>query len=193
MVVVAVDDELDGVPPLEDRAQVDHLHAGLLALIQQCRHDQLRRLPAKQLPAEAIDRFFFEVPDIVALDEFDEVPLRVAAQRALAEMGIGRKVAVWGNVQVGEIAAAATRHQDFFADLVRAIQHGHAAAATGGRYGAHQAGGAGSENQRVRHSGRPVNRYRHPVLIQNCADGVFLHRFPMRGVVEYRALVITEK
>ena len=81
------------------------------AFVQQHLHDLLRRVVAEQL-AE-----FLLVPgDAVALDHGDEIPWRVAGQRALAEMRIRRQEVGRRRAGVGEVAAAAARHQDLLAD-----------------------------------------------------------------------------
>jgi hypothetical protein len=53
-------------------------------------------------------------------------------------------------VQVGEIAAPATGNEDFFADALSALQHGHATAALAGFHGAHEPGCAPAENDDVK-------------------------------------------
>lgn len=53
-------------------------------------------------------------------------------------------------MQVGEVAAPASGDQDFLAQPVRVFQNGNAPAAPARLYGAHQAGRASTENQRVK-------------------------------------------
>ena len=49
---------------------------------------------------------FFEILDAVFLNQFDEIPLGVAAERAFAKMWIGRKEPFRTDMKIGEIASA---------------------------------------------------------------------------------------
>ena len=82
-------------------------------------------------------------------DEAHEVGRRIAGERRLGEVWIGRKKILRAGVQVGEIAAAAAGDQDFLADAVRAFEHQNAPPALARFHGTHQPGGAGSENDDV--------------------------------------------
>lgn len=62
------------------------------------------------------------------LHQCNEVSGRVAGQGRLAEVGIARKEILWRAVQVGEIAAAATRDQDLAADAIGAFEDDDASA-----------------------------------------------------------------
>ena len=52
-------------------------------------------------------------------------------------------------MQVGEITTTTTRHQDFLADLVRALKHDDAASTIACRDGAHEAGGATTQDNYI--------------------------------------------
>jgi len=52
-------------------------------------------------------------------------------------------------MQVGEVAAAATRHQDFFADLVGAFEHDHTSSAIAGRDCAQEPGSTATDDDYV--------------------------------------------
>ena len=52
-------------------------------------------------------------------------------------------------MQVGEITTATTRHQDFLANLVRALKHDDPAPTTAGRNGAHEAGSATTQDNYI--------------------------------------------
>jgi hypothetical protein len=119
-----------------------HVRCG--ALVEQHPHDQLGRLVAEQL-AELL----LVVGDAMALDQRDEVGGRVARQRRLAEVRVRRQEVLRADVQVGEVAAPAAGHEDLLAHAVGALEHQHAAAAPAGFDGAHQAGGAGPDDDDV--------------------------------------------
>jgi uncharacterized protein YajQ (UPF0234 family) len=79
-------------------------------------------------------------------------------------MRIGRQVIGRGRAGIGEIAAPAAGHQDLLADLVGVVDHQHAATALARGNGAHQPGGAGTDDQHVvsslRHRLHPDLPYR---------------------------------
>jgi len=81
-------------------------------------------MQAKQLPVFAL--FVFEP---VPLHQVDKVPLRILTQRRLAKMLIGREKILRLDIEIGEIAATAARHQDFFTDLICTLEHKNPAAA----------------------------------------------------------------
>ena len=66
-------------------------------------------------------------------------------------------------MQIGKITAPATRHQDFFTHFVGTLEHNHAATALCGSDSAHQAGGAGADDQGV----RVVSRHGGEILKYN--------------------------
>src|SRR3546814_6518244 len=82
-------------------------HAGHLALVEQHAHDLLRGLVAEQLP-----ELLLVVRDAVVLDHGDEVGRRVARQRGLAVVRIGREEILRAGAGVGEVAAPAAGHRD---------------------------------------------------------------------------------
>ena len=114
------------------------------ALGEQQVDDLPRRPVAEQLP----ERLF--VPgDAVAFDEGDEVRGRVAAQRRLGEVRVGRDEAIGRGVEVGEVAPPAARDEDLPARRFGVLDHQHAASALAGLARAHQAGRAGAEDDDV--------------------------------------------
>ncbi len=86
----------------------------------------------------------------MTFDQREEVRRRVAAQRRLGEMGVGREIAVWRGVDVGEIAAAAAGDQDLLAGLVGVIEDEEALTALPGRRRAHEARSASAEDDGVK-------------------------------------------
>src|ERR1700759_1073826 len=64
-------------------------------------------------------------------------------------MRIRRDEVFWRAMNVGEIASSAARDKDLLSGPVSQFQHGDAAPALPCFHGAHQAGGAGTENERV--------------------------------------------
>ena len=79
----------------------------------------------------------------------NEVPLCIAAQCGNAETGIGGDEMRWIAMQVGEVTAAATRHENFLTNFVRAFEHDNAAATMPCRNSAHQPGGASAEDRHI--------------------------------------------
>ena len=82
-------------------------------------------------------------------DQRDEIRGRVAGQRRLGEMRIGREEILGLAVEVGEVAAAAAGDENLLAQAVGVFEHGDAASALAGLDGAHQARCAAAENQCV--------------------------------------------
>src|SRR5258707_1147349 len=119
-------------------AQID---AGGRALRQEHREDLARRSVAEKL-AES----FLVIANAMALDQRDEIVLRIAAERRLAEMRIGGKKTLRRSFQIREIAAAAARDENLGARLVVVLEQQHATAATPGRHRAHQAGRSGAHD-----------------------------------------------
>jgi hypothetical protein len=72
------------------------------------------------------------IGDAVLVHQLDEVPGRVAGQRRLAEVRVGRQEVGRCGAGVGEVAAATAGHQDLLADLVGMVDHLHLAAALAG-------------------------------------------------------------
>jgi hypothetical protein len=83
-------------------------------------------MQAKQLSVFAL--FVFEP---VPLHQVDKVPLRVLTQRRLAKVLVGRQKVLRLDIEIGEIAAAAARHQDFFTDLICTLEQENLTAALG--------------------------------------------------------------
>ena len=118
--------------------------ARCLALLHQHGDDLPRRTVAEQLAERLL------VPgDAVAFDQRDEIGRRVAAQCRLGEMRVGRKKALGGGVEVGEVAPAAARYQDLAARRIAVIDQQHAPSPRAGGHRAHHAGGAGAQHDCV--------------------------------------------
>ena len=83
------------------------------------------------------------------LHHVEEVARRVACERGAAEVLIGRQEPLRPAVQIGEVAAPAAGNQDLLAGLARMVQHHHAAPVPPGGECAHQAGGAGAQDDDV--------------------------------------------
>ena len=90
--------------------------------------------------------FALFIVDAMLFHHGDKIPLGIAAQCGLAEVGVGRYEIFRLNTLVGEITAPAARHQDFLADLVGFFQHQHAPSAPGCGNSAHQARSAGAKD-----------------------------------------------
>ena len=114
---------------------------GLRALVEQHAHDQLRGLVAEQLA-----EFLFVVRDAVTLDHRDEIPWRVARQCGFAEMRIGREKILGRRVHIGEIAAAAARHQNFPGNPIRVFDDTDSPATLPGDQRAHETGRAAADD-----------------------------------------------
>jgi hypothetical protein len=120
------------------------LHAGRRALAQQQFENVTGLVVAEQLP-----EFFLVVRHAVLGHQLDEIPLGVAGQGRLAEVAVLREEVARLGVHIGEVAAAAAGHEDFLAGLVGVVDQQHAAAAHGGREGAHQARGPGANDDDI--------------------------------------------
>jgi hypothetical protein len=121
------------------------IDADCVAFGQQHGNDLPRRAVAEELAQRLL------VPgDTVLLHQGDEVVLRIARQRRLAEMRIGREEGLGPAVRVGEIAAPAARDQDLLADLLGVIEQQHLAPALAGAQRAHQARGAGTRDDDIK-------------------------------------------
>ena len=84
--------------------------------------------------------------DIVTREKVDEIPLRVAAERGFAEMGVFGEEVFRPGIEIGEVAAPTAGNADLFTRRLGMIQHENARPGMGG---AHHAGGAGAKDQRV--------------------------------------------
>ncbi len=103
--------------------------------------------------AEELAEGLFVIGNSMRFDETDEIGGRVAGERGFAEMGIGGEEVFGAAMEVGEVAAASAGDEDFLAGAFGVIEHGEAAPALAGFDGAHQAGGAGAENDGVKRLG----------------------------------------
>ena len=90
------------------------------------------------------------IGDAVLFDERDEVRGIVAGQRGFCEVGIRGYEIFGAAMNVGEIAAATSGDQDFFADLGGAFEDGDSSAALSGFDGAEEAGGSCAEDDDVK-------------------------------------------
>jgi hypothetical protein len=104
--------------------------------------------------AEELAESFFVIGDAVFFDERNKILGRVAGEGGLCEMGIGGEKIFRGGVDVGEVAAASTGDEDFFADAIGEFDDGDAAAAVGGLEGAEKAGSTGTEDEDVERTGQ---------------------------------------
>jgi hypothetical protein len=118
--------------------------AALLAFRRQHRDDRACGAVAEQLAERLLVIF-----DAMALHESDEITLRVAAERRLAEGWIAGQKTIRRNLQIGEIAASAPGDQDFGPDPVGMIEQQDPAASLAGRQGAHQTRRAGPHDNDV--------------------------------------------
>jgi hypothetical protein len=62
------------------------------------------------------------IGDAMALDEGDEIGLGVAAQRGLAEVSVVRQKTIRRTLEIGKIAAPASRDQDLGADPIDMVE-----------------------------------------------------------------------
>ena len=99
-----------------------HIDTARRAFGEQHRDDRARRAVAEQLSERLL-----VIGDAMALDQRDEVVLRVAVERRLVEMRIGGDETLRRAMQVGEVAAPAAGDQDFRAGLVEMIEQQHLA------------------------------------------------------------------
>lgn len=104
--------------------------------------------------AEELTESFFVIGDVMFLEEGEEIGRSVTGKGGFGEMGIGGKEILGRGVDVGEIAAATTRDEDFFADAVGMFEDSYAAAAFAGFEGTEETGGAGAEDQDVKRMGQ---------------------------------------
>ncbi len=122
----------------------EDLYSRRLTLAGQHGDNLFRRGIAKQLSQR-----LFVVSDAMPFDQRDEIPLCIPAQRRYTEMRVGTYKPRRFRIEVREVAAPTTRHQDLLADLVRAFHHKRASAALSGGNRAHQAGGSPANNDYV--------------------------------------------
>ena len=99
--------------------------------------------------AEQLAQLLLVVGHAVRVDHGDEVPRGVAGQGRLAEVRILRGEVGRLRVQVGEVAAPSTGHEDLLARLVGAVDEQHLTAALCGGEGTHQPGGTCADDHNV--------------------------------------------
>ncbi len=99
--------------------------------------------------AEELAELLFVPGDAVLFDKGEEVGGRVAGERGLGEVGILGEEIFRAAVDVGEVAAASAGDEDLLAGARGALKNGYAAAAAAGFDGAHESGGACSEDKGV--------------------------------------------
>ena len=99
----------------------------------------------------------------MALDHRNEIVLRVAAERGLAEMRVGGQKALGRYFKIGEIAAAAARDENLGARLIVMLEQQHAPAALPRSHRAHQSGRAGADDHYV-------ERFHRDRIILNLVD-----------------------
>ncbi len=115
------------------------------ALLQQHGEDIFCGVETEKLAVVAL-----LVANAVAQYQIEKVPLSVAFQGCLAEMGIGRDKVVRLHHKIGEVALAAAGHEDFLAYLIGLFQYQHTSTSLAGSEGTEQAGGAGAENDGIK-------------------------------------------
>ena len=150
--------ETFGAGNIRDLAADPDIDAALRAFGQQHGDDGARRAIAEQLSERLL-----VIGDAMALNERNEIGLRVAAERRLAEVGIAGEKTIRRGIEIGEVAAPAAGDQDFRADLVGMVEQQDFFSALPGRQRAHEARGTRSQNDDVerlrccRHSPLPVS------------------------------------
>ena len=76
----------------------------------------------------------------------DKIRGSITRQRGLGEIRVGREKIFGCAVDIGEIAAASTGNEDFFANAIRVLEDGDAAPTFAGFDGTEETGGAGPED-----------------------------------------------
>ena len=99
--------------------------------------------------AEELAEGLLVLGDVVFFDQGEEVRRGEAGERGLGEVGVGGEEVFGAGVEVGEVAAAAAGDEDLLAGAVGVFEDEDAAAAAAGFDGAHEAGGAGAEDEDV--------------------------------------------
>ncbi len=150
-----------GMVDRADRRAARQLHPAPLAFRQEHGDDLAGRAVAEQLPQRLL------VPgDAVPLHQVEEIARRVAAERRLGEMRVGREIAVRRGPEIGEVAAPAAGDEDLPARLSGVVEHQHPPAPLPRHRRAHQPGPAGAEHDRVElslhHRDSPLGLGRHP-------------------------------
>ena len=120
------------------------LHPCGVALGLEQVYDLLRGAVAEQLA-----EFFLMPGDAMLFHQADEIARRVTRQRRAAEIRIGGKEILRPRAAVGEIAATAAGNADLLSQLLGMIDQQHAAPAFSCLDCAHDAGGAGADDDDV--------------------------------------------
>jgi hypothetical protein len=93
---------------------------------------------------------FFMIGDVVLFNERDEVRRSETGESGFGEVRIGGDEIFGAAMNVGEIAAAASGDENFFADLTGAFEKGDSTTALSGLDGTEEAGGSGTEDDGVK-------------------------------------------
>ena len=144
--IAAIGFDAEPVGAMDGADTLPHAHndSGRGTFVQQHRDDQARGDVAEQLPQR------FLIPgDMVFFHHRQKIRRRVARQRRLAEMRIGREKPIGRSLQIREIAAPAAGYQDFRAGLGAMFQHQHPPPAPPGGERGHQPGRAGTDDHDV--------------------------------------------
>ena len=107
--------------------------------------------------------------DAVAVDEFEEVRGLIESECGFGEVRVVGEEAIGRAMNVGEVAAATSGDEDFAAGLGVVFEQDNAAAALSGDGGAHEAGGAGAEDDGV----IIVHSSQFVVLSMSCEPSAF--------------------
>src|SRR5436190_10306818 len=89
------------------------------------------------------------ISDAVTLDQADEVFGRISRKRRFLEVGIAGDEILGSRMNVGEITSAAARDTDLPADTFVAFQNDYGPAALSRLDGAHEPGGARTDDDNV--------------------------------------------
>ena len=89
------------------------------------------------------------IGNIIFLDQRDKIQLCVTAQCGNTEIRVRRDKMRRLAMQVCEVASAAAGHQYFLANFVRSFEHNDATPTVTRRYGAHEAGGATTQDNYI--------------------------------------------
>ena len=127
-----------------DRAGLAPFDAAAVALGPEHPDDVERGLVAEELA-----RLLLVPADAVALDQRDEVAGAVAGERRAAVVRVLRQVVRGARAAVREVAAAAARDADLFADAVAVLDQQLAPPPLRRGRRAHHAGGAGADHDGV--------------------------------------------
>ncbi len=138
----SVDGEIGGAGDPKDMAMGKDTDGGGAAFGFECGEDVIGGTVAEQLAQS-----FFVEGDGIFLKEGDEIGRGETGQCGFGEVRVGGKEVFGLTVQVGEIAAATTGDEDFFAAAASAFEDGDTAPAGGGVDGAHESRGATAEDE----------------------------------------------